>query len=185
MEDPQIIELYWRRDERAIAETQKKYGPFCLRLARNILSSQQDAEECVSDACYQAWNAIPPLRPVSLRAWLGRVVRNLSLNRWNQNRAGKRYSGMETLLSELTDCIPSPDTVERTLEAEELGQAIGRWLRALSKEDRVLFVRRYWYGAPLKELARERGETPNRLAQRMYRLRGGLKQALEQEGITL
>ena len=182
MDDGQIVELYWRRDEAAIGETQRKYGPMCGRIARNILGSQEDAEECVNDALLQAWNAVPPQRPDRLGAWLGKVTRNLALNLWNKNHARKRYAGMEALLSELEDCLPAPAGVERELEGRELSAAIDGWLRALPKGDRVLFLRRYWYGIPLQELAEERGEAPAKLAQRMLRLRRSLKKALEKEG---
>ena len=101
MEDAQIIDLYFQRDESAITQTAAKYGIFCHKLARNILSVEEDAEECVNDTYLQAWNAIPPLRPDKLGAWLGRVVRNIAINMWNKNHRKKRYSGMELLLAEL------------------------------------------------------------------------------------
>lgn len=185
MEDEQIIALYWQREESAIAETERKYGTFCRAIARNILTLPEDAEECVSDTWYQAWNAMPPQRPARLRAWLGRVTRNLAINRWHHQRAQKRYAGAEQLLSELEDCVPAPAAVEQQLEGMALTQVIDAWLAALPKDDRVLFLRRYWYGIPLQTLAREWGISANRLAQRMYRLRGQLRAALEQEGIRL
>ena len=120
MEDVEIIELYWQRNEQAIAETAQKYGAFCHSIAKNILSIDEDAEECVNDAFHQAWNAIPPQRPVRFRAWLGKTVRNLALNLWNKNHAQKRYAGMTLLLTELEDCIPAPQTVEREIEEKEL-----------------------------------------------------------------
>lgn len=116
MEDSEIITLYWNRDERAIAETSTKYGSFCQRIAQNILTVREDAEECVSDTYQQAWTSIPPLRPQRLRPWLGRVVRNLAINRWRRNHAQKRYAGLEALFSELEECIPSGETAERRLE---------------------------------------------------------------------
>ena len=185
MEDERIIDLYWRRDEDAIAETDRKYGPFCHTLALNILSVREDAEECVSDTWYRAWTAIPPLRPEKLRLWLGRIVRNLAINLWHRNHARKRYDGMETMLDELEDCIPSPVTVERTVEDGELGEIISSWLDGLPPEDRTLFVRRYWYGEALNALAVEGGVDAGTLAGRMYRLRQALRAVLEREGIAL
>ena len=185
MEDSQIVELYWRRDESAIAESQRKYGGFCLAIALNILSDRQDAEECVSDTWLRSWNAMPPQRPRLLRPWLGKVVRNLAINRWEKNRAQKRYSGVELLLDELADAIPSPQTLEKHMEAEELGALISAWLRGLNSDDRALFLRRYWNGESLKELARLLGESPGRLAQRTYRLRMALKAELERNGVSL
>lgn len=185
MEDAQIIELYFQRDEAAIAQTAAKYGIFCHKLARNILSIEEDAEECVNDTYLQAWNAIPPQRPDKLGAWLGRVVRNISINLWNKNHRKKRYAGMEQLLTELEECIPSPKTVEQKMEEKELTEAINIWLGSLSREDRVLFLRRYWNGEAVKELAKEKGMKPGMLAKRMHGLRQNLKSRLEQEGYWL
>ena len=186
MEDAQIIELYWARSESAIAETEKKYGAFCRTVAENILAQREDAEECVNDTWRRAWDAIPPQRPALLRAWLGKVTRNLALNRLERARAQKRGGGgADLLLSELEDCIPSPEHVERHLEGEALGAAISAWLRTLPRDDRALFVRRYWNGEPLNGLAAVWGVRPAQLAQRMYRLRQGLKAALEKEGIVV
>ena len=185
MEDVQIIELYWQRNEQAIAETASKYGAFCFGIAKNILSIREDAEECVNDAYHQVWNVIPPQRPDKFRPWLGKVVHNMALNLWNKNHTQKRYAGMTELLSELEDCIPASQTVEQEIEGKELTGHIDRWLRSLDREDRILFVRRYWNGVALRDLAREKGIAPGKLAQRMYRLRIGLKTALEKEGIRL
>ena len=185
MEDVEIIELYWQRNEQAIAETAQKYGAFCHSIAKNILSIDEDAEECVNDTFHQAWNAIPPQRPVRFRAWLGKTVRNLALNLWNKNHAQKRYAGMTLLLTELEDCIPAPQTVEREIEEKELTGILERWLRSMDREDQILFVRRYWNGMALKELAKEQAVAPGKLAQRMYRLRLSLKAALEEEGVRI
>ena len=185
MEDIQIIELYWQRNEQAIAETSSKYGAFCFSIAKNILSVHEDAEECVNDTYHQAWNVIPPQRPNKFRPWLGKIVRNIALNLWNKNHSQKRYAGMAELLSELEDCIPSSKTVEQEIDEKELTEHIDRWLRSLDREDRILFVRRYWNGVALRNLASEKGIAPGKLAQRMYRLRIGLKAALEKEGIYL
>lgn len=185
MEDSRIIDLFFQRSGDAVAALSGKYANYCYTIAYNILSSAEDAEECVNDALHQAWNAIPPQRPDRLGAWLGKVTRNLALNLWSKNHAQKRYAGMEALLSELEDCIPAPGGVERELEDKELSAVIDGWLRNLGREDRVLFLRRYWYGVELQELAEERGTSPNRLAQKMFRLRRSLKQTLEKEGFAL
>ena len=185
MEDAQIVSLYWARSEDAIRETDAKYGAFCRALAGNILGSREDAEECVNDTWHHAWNAMPEERPSLLRAWLGRVVRNLAIDRWRGSRAQKRYDGMELLLSELEDCVPARETVEERIEAAELGRVISAWLAALPEDDAALFVRRYWNGDALNALARERGVASAKLAQRMYRLRLSLKTTLEREEIAL
>lgn len=181
MDDHQIVELYWRREESAIAETECKYGYFCLGIAMSLLSNGEDAKECVNETLYQAWNLIPPQKPEKLRPWLGRIVRNISVSLWRKNHRQKRYNGIEQTLSELEDSVPSPIQIEHEIESAELGKVIDRWLRLLSKDERVLFVRRYWYGISLSELAKESGTPPKKLAQKMYRLRQALKAFLEKE----
>ena len=185
MEDVQIIDLYWRRDEEAIRATDAKYGSFCHRLAMNILHSFQDSEECVNDAYGRCWDTMPPQRPASLRAYLGVIIRNLSISRYRAGRAQKRYGGAEVLLSELSECVPAPENVQRTVEAGELAELIDRWLRGLEKEERVLFVRRYWNGDSVKSLAGELGLRPNALTKRLLRLRENLRRELEKEGVAV
>lgn len=185
MEDQQIIDLYWQRDERAIGETDGKYGPFCHRIAMNILHSFQDSEECVSDTYCRCWDTMPPQRPMSLRAYLGAIIRNLSISRYRAAHAQKRFGGIEVLLSELSDCVPAPENVHRTVEAEELSGLISDWMEALTAEDRALFLRRYFLGSPVKELAHELGVRPNAMTKRLLRLREDLRRSLEKEGITV
>ena len=185
MEDGKIIELYWQRDENAIAETSAKYGGFLYGIAVNLLDIPEDAEECVSDTYHTAWRSMPPQRPVRLKAWLGRVTRNHSLTLWNKNHRLKRSGSIPELLTELEDCLPAPGTAETALEEAELTRFLEGWLSGLPGEDRTLFLLRYWYGIPLKELAARRGVTPAKLAQRMLRLRRRLRDALEKEGYSL
>ena len=185
MEDVAIIELYWARNEDALTQTDLKYGPMCRSLAFNILSDRQDSEECVNDTWHRAWDTMPPQRPTSLRAYLGRIVRNLSISRLRQRAAQKRGGGANMLLSELEDCLPSPASVEQQLDAGELAASISHWLRTLDTDDRVLFVRRYWYGDPVHMLADRWGFEPNRMAKRMLKLRRSLKLWLEQEGFAV
>lgn len=185
MDDKQIIELYFNRDEQAIKETESKYGAFCQRIAMNILSSREDAEECVNDTYYSVWNQIPPVVPDVFRAFLGRITRNLSISRFRAMHAKKRYSGMEVMLSELNDCIPSTASVEQSIEARELGGYISEWLDSLQEEDRVLFVRRYWFGDEVQALAKTCGITAAKMAQKMLKLRKGLKADLEKKGVAL
>ena len=185
MEDETILALYEKRDEQAIAATRTVYGPLCHKIALGILSRQQDAEECVSDALLRAWNAIPPLRPRHLGAWLGKVVRNLAINRWNREHTQRRNLHLELSLQELEDCIPDARSPEKVLEGKELSRFLNQWLASIPKEDRILFVRRYWLGVPLKELEQSFGISHGKMAKRMYNLRQRLRQALEQEGYTL
>lgn len=185
MDDAEIIELYFLRDEQAIKQTDAKYGSFCRKIAFNILSVQEDAEECVNDTYFKAWNLIPPLRPRCFQIWLGRVCRNISLDLWRKNHRQKRYAGIETLFDELEECIPASNGVETEIERAELTAVLNRWLAGLSGNDRILFVRRYWNGDSLKDLAQLYHMTPANLANRMHYLRTKLKYALEKEGITL
>ena len=185
MEDTGIIALYWQRDERAIAETDGKYGPLCRGISMNILRSFPDSEECVSDTYLKAWDTMPPQRPESLRAYLGRIVRNLSISRYRALHAQKRYAGAEVLLSELGECVPDPETTGRRVETRELTALIEAWLGRLSEEDRALFLRRYWYGQAVKELAGAAGLRPNALTKRLGRLREGLRAYLTEEGVAV
>lgn len=185
MDDSRIVELYWRRSGDAIAETCRKYGGYCYAIVYNLLSSARDAEECVNDTWHAAWNRIPPDCPRSLGPFLGRITRNLSVSRWRRERAQKRFDGMDALISELEDCVPAPGTVEEQVERRQLARVISVWLDGLEEGDRRLFVRRYWYGVPVKEVAAERGEGANALSQRLLRLRKALRAFLESEGVEI
>ena len=185
MDDLTIVELYHRRDEQAIAESDKKYGALCHSIALRLLMFREDAEECVNDTWHAAWNRMPPDRPSVLGAFFGRITRNLSISRWRRSHAKKRYDGMEILLSELEDCVPAPRTLEEDFDRQRLAQSISAWLDRLAEEERRLFIRRYWYGDAVKELAAERGETAGALSQRLLRLRRRLRAFLESEGVEL
>lgn len=185
MDDLAIVELYHQRDEQAIAESDKKYGALCRSIALRLLGFLEDAEECVNDTWHAAWNTMPPDRPQVLGTFLGRITRNLSVSRWRRDHAQKRYNGIEVLLSELEDCVPTSGTMEEYLGRQQLSQSISTWLDSLSGEDRRLFIRRYWYGDPVKNLAAELGERANSLSQRLLRLRRDLRTFLESEGVEL
>ena len=184
MDDMEIIALFEQRKEAAIAAAARKYGAYCQTIAQNLLGFE-DAEECVSDTWLAAWNRIPPAKPESLRAFLGKITRTLSISRFRSLHAQKRGAGLTLLLSELEDCLPDPRGVEETLETRELARLLSAWLRALPREDRIWFLRRYWYGVTVKQLAVEAGCTENQMAQRMRKLRQALRTTLEQEGIAL
>ena len=185
MEDSQIIDLYYARNQDAIVQTDRKYGPYCRTVARNVLSVREDAEECVNDTWLAAWNRMPPDLPRCLRAFLGRITRNLAISRFRASRAQTRYSGMEVLLSELSECIPAARTLEEEIDSRRLGALLSQWLDTLDREDRILFVRRYWYGERVADLAAEQGLRPEKLSQKLLRLRRKLRKALEQEGVDL
>ena len=185
MDDRQIIALFFPRSEQAIMETDRKYGPFCHRIAMNILNIPEDAEECVNDTYHAAWLRMPPDHPQSLSAFLGRITRNISIDRFRANRAQKRYSSMEILLSELDDCVPASDSVEQIIDAGRLSELISDWLESLPADECALFVRRYWHGDAVRSLAGECGCTQNQMAQRMLKLRKSLKAFLTAEGVSL
>ena len=185
MDDSAIVALYWQRAEAAITETAAKYGGLCHSIAMSILSSYEDAEECVSDTWARAWDSIPPPKPQSLRAYLGRITRNLSITRFRKNHAQKRFSGDEQLLSELEECVPTPQNVERAVETQDLSALLSRWLDALPPDDRSLFIRRYWYGDNVALLAQLWGRPAVYISQRQLRLRRRLKSQLEKEGVSL
>lgn len=185
MEDKEIIALYFKRDQQAIVETNGKYGPYCRTIAVNLLGSREDAEECVNDTWHTAWRRMPPELPQCLKSFLGRITRNLSISRYRANTAQKRYDGLEVLLSELDECVPDSRGVEQVADAHTLSQLISDWLDSLEDGECALFVGRYWKGCQVKELARRYGCSPNTATQRLARLRRGLKDFLEQEGIAL
>ena len=180
--DEKLIALFCSRDERAIIETEQEYGRLLRGIARNIAGNEQDAEEVVNDTLLAAWESIPEVRPESLSAYLGSIARRKALNLRQKQAAKKRVSfGLEPF-EELNDCIPSPSRVEESLGAKELAELIDKWLDTLGKEDRVLFVERYWECRSVKELARERGISSGRLAKRLFRLRKHLAEHLKKEG---
>ena len=184
MTDEQIIRLYFDRDQAAIAETDRKYGSYCYSIASNLLS-REDSEECVNDTYHAAWTHIPPEVPQSLKAFLGRIVRNLSISRFRRSHAQKRSSGTDVLLSELEDCLPTPQTVETEADSRELSRLISSWLATLSSDDRALFVLRYWHGSAVQDLAEKCGCTPNAVSLRIRRLRKNLKHYLEAKGVSI
>lgn len=185
MEDQQILDLYWARSEDAIAETEQKYASYCYRVSYNILRSDRDADECVNDTWLRAWNAIPPQRPGKLQAYLARLTRNLSLDRLDQRQAEKRGGPAGMLLSELSECVPSPDTVERTLDDQEISAAISAWLRKQPDRSRVAFVRRYFYADSIGQVARRVGLSEGGVKSLLHRQRVSLRRYLEQEGISV
>ena len=185
MEDQAIVALYFQRAEKAISETIQKYGGLCRSIAQNLLPVRQDAEECVNDTWQAAWQRIPPEKPALLGAFLGRITRNLAISRFRKNTAKRRDAGISVMLSELEDCVPAGETTEEAFDRKLLGEFISRWLEGLPADDRALFLRRYWYGESLQELAALCGISYSKLTQKMYKLRLSLKAALEAEGVSL
>ena len=182
MDDLRIIELFFARDESAIAETAEKYGNYFFKIAHNVLNSPEDSEECVSDAYLRAWNSIPPNRPRSLRAFIGTIVRNLALDRYDKNNAEKR-SGTAIAIDELSECLP--DGSRRESDTDELKNAINSFLESLPKQTRIIFMRRYWYLSSISEISKDMGMTEGAIKVLLHRTRKKFKAHLEKEGICL
>ena len=178
--DGEIVELYFARDEQAIAETDKKYGKVCMQVSMNIVASRPDAEECVNDGYLKTWNAIPPARPNSLCAFVCRIVRNLSINRLRDMRAERRNRDLTLSLEELESCISVDES-----RADILPGLISAFLEGLDETDRKLFMGRYFHATPVKELAKLHGLTPNAVSIRLFKIREGLRLHLEKGGYTV
>lgn len=186
MKDADIIDLYWSRDERAIRETQERYGSYCYSIAWHILYDRGDADECVNDTWLRAWNSIPPGRPGKLALFLGTITRNLSLDRWKERRTMKRGGGeIELALDELAECVPDIHSTEDAVETAELERMIDVFLRTLQERDRNIFLRRYWYVEDYVEIARRYALNLNTVKTSLFRTRNKLKRYLEREGIAL
>lgn len=185
LEDSEIIELFHARKEQAIVELSQKYGTVCARLANNILNNTLDAEECVNDAYLGAWNTIPPQEPNPLLTYICRIVRNLSIKKYHSNTSVKRNSFYDIALDELENCILSVKTVENELSAKELAQIIDDFLDTLDKENRVIFVRRYWYSDSVSDIADRLCMSSNNISVRLSRTRDKLKKYLRKEGFEI
>ncbi len=185
MEDSRIIDLYWARDEQAIDATAKKYGRYCYRIAFNILSNNEDANESVNDTYMGAWKSIPPHRPSVLSTFLGKLTRRISLNKWrNQNRSKRGGGEVLMALDELSECIPSQHTPERELEMKELAQAINRFVGTLQPTERDIFVSRYWFLASIKEISLKFDYTESKTKSILFRVRKKLMNYLLKEGLV-
>ena len=183
MEDDQIVDLYWARSERAVAETAHKYGRYCYSIAYNILLNAEDADESVNDTYMDAWNAMPPHRPSILSTFLGKITRQLSIDKWRIKTAEKRGGGEITLaLEELEDCVASNQSVEQIIELRELTQAINRFLQTLPDVERDVFVSRYWFLVSVKEIADSFTIGESKTKTRLFRTRKKLQNFLRKEG---
>ena len=180
MDDESIMEMFRKRDEKAIAELKEKYGKVCLSTAGSILSMREDMEECVNSAYYEVWKNIPPAAPDSLKAYLCRIVRNLAIDKLRYISAEKRNARYAVSLDELQECIP--DRSSEDMSAEKLAAAISRFLRTQDEKCRKLFVRRYWYGESVADIAKFLGINEKTAATCLFRTRKRLKAFLQKEG---
>lgn len=183
MEDQKIIDLYWQRSEQAIQETDSKYGGYCYCIAYNILANREDSEESVSDTYLAAWRAIPPKRPGILQAFLGKITRHLSIDRWRRRTAEKRGGGEIVLaLEELEDCLSDGLSAEDAVQKKELTVFINRFLDALPETERNVFLCRYWYVDAVQDIADAFGFSVGKVNSMLFRTRQKLRRALEKEG---
>lgn len=186
MDERHIIELYWNRCETAIAETARKYGGYCFKIAYNILANHEDSEECVNDTYWKAWKSIPPTCPRSLAAFLGRITRNLALNRFETCTAQKRGgSQVDLALEELHECLTDGKSTEERVEDRELANALNEFLTNLPSEARKLFLQRYWELMPIKEIAKASGISESKVKMSLKRTRDKLRAFLEKEEIAI
>ncbi len=185
MEDSKIIELFQKRSELAILQLSLKYGKLCKHMANNILKSQSDAEECVNDTYLVVWNTIPPQKPYSLAGYVCRVARNIAVTRYHQSTAAKRNSYYDTALDELEDCFASGESVEDSFDAKETAKLISSFLQSLEPNDRMMFVRRYYFSDAAADIAARLGKSSHYVSVRLSRIRERLKTYLKQEGVTL
>ena len=186
MEDSEIVQLYWDRNEAALTETAAKYGGYCTVIAQNILHNAEDAEECVNDTYLNAWNTMPPHKPQTLSTFLGKLVRNLSFNRFKRLHSEKR-GGFEqaAILEELGEIISDHESVEDSVFRKEVLNEINAFLAALPAEKRYLFIRRYWYSDSVAEIAKHCRRSENAVSVDLNRLRKKLRNDLEKRGYAL
>lgn len=184
MTDKQILDLYFRRSENAIEETDNKYGAYCRKISMNILQNTEDRDEALNDTWLKAWNTIPPAEPDPLKTYLGMLARRISLKRYEYYRAQKRNSQFDTLLSEVEQMIPS-EAARKDFEKGEIAESINRFLAGLKKESRVYFVRRYWHSDSISDIAKRYGVSEGKVKSSLFRTRNALREHLEREGIEI
>ena len=185
MDDAVILDLYFKRDESAIQKTDEKYGGKLRSISQNITESPDDAEECCNDTYLCAWKSIPPTRPNCLFAWLAKVIRSLSYKKWERLGAQKRTATVITLTKELEECVSGTGDVLTELEMKRLGSCINRFVKSLSRDCQTAFVRRYFYGDSIEQIAAYSGFSQSKITSMLFRLRKQLKAQLEKEGFDL
>lgn len=184
MDDISIVKLYFARSEQAIQETDSKYGGYCYSIAYHILANPEDSEESVSDTYLSAWNTIPPRRPNLLAPFLGKIVRNISIDRWRKNGALKRGGGeMPLALEELQECVASEENLEAGYEQKELVRQVRDFLAGLPDTERRVFVCRYWYLDSTADIGKRFGFSESKVSSMLHRIRCRLEKHLKREGL--
>lgn len=186
MDDRKIIELFLQRSEEAIIQTEQKYGRYCHRIAYNILGNDEDSEECVSDALMRTWNSIPPNEPNSFSSFIGKITRNLALDKLRQQNSEKRGGGEVALaLDELTECISDRDELSRREDSAEIISALNGFLDGLNPVERGVFMHRYWMMDSIADIAERYDISVSNTTTMLFRLRAKLKKHFMKEGIPL
>ena len=186
MDDKQIIDLFLNRSEKAIAEVRKKFGRYCHYISYNILHNDEDAEGCVNDTFIKVWQSIPPNNPKHLAAFIGKITRNLSLDRYEKYNAKKRGGGqLESAFDELRDCLPGTDNTTNIADDIILKEALNKFLWSLPIQIRKIFIRRYWYMSTIKEISSDFNISESKTKMVLMRTRNSLKNFLEKEGIVV
>ena len=182
MDDSKILELYFSRSEKAIQETDKKYGGYCYKIAYSILANREDSEESVNDTYLNAWNCIPPRKPAKLSAFLGKLTRNIAIDRWRNMSAQKRGNGeVDIALDELSECVSGKQSIEEEIIQKEVVACLNRFLATLSDDERIVFMCRYWYVNSINEIADKTGFSIGKIKSMLHRTRGKLSRQLEKE----
>ena len=183
MNDSQIVSMYWERNEKAVEETQKKYGSFCYSVAYSILCNEEDAKESVNDTYLDAWNSIPPHKPSVLSAFLGKITRRISIDKWRNKNAARRGGGQITdTLDELAECIPDSNGVEKQLEEKALNETINSFIKSLPEKEQKIFICRYWYLDSIKSISEQFGFSQSKVTSMLFRTREKLRKILMEEG---
>lgn len=184
MDDPQIVALYWERDEKAIQETARKYGRYCYAIAYGILHDAADAEESVNDTYLDAWNSMPPHRPSVLATFLGKITRRISIDRFRRYHAAKRGGGeMTVVLGELEECIPGGGDVEQAVEQQLLAEVINAFVKTLPRTEQGVFLCRYWYMDSVENIAKQFGFSQSKVKSMLHRTRAKLREQLIKEDL--
>lgn len=186
MHDYEIVDLYWKREEGAIAETEKKYAKYLSKIAYNILSDYEDSKETVNETYLRAWNSMPTNRPTNLATYLGKITRHLSIDVYRtRNREKRKASEYGTSIEELKEVLSAMDTTEDIVDAKILAKQIGEYLQGISGQSRVIFVCRYYYMDSIRDISKYCGISESKVKSILYRTRLGLKTHLEKEGLWL
>lgn len=183
MDDEMILDLFFMRSQQAIEAVSHKYGALLFHLAQNILGNPGDAEECVNDAHLAIWESIPPQRPLPLKPYVCKIVRNLALKRYRYRTAEKRSAGFDLAFSEIEECLGASEGPEEIQDLKELQAALNTFLKRLPHQDRILFMRRYWFGDSLAQISQRLDITENNASVRLFRLRQKLTKHLKKEGV--